>query len=191
MPTQLERTGDFSQAQTTAGIVPIIYDPFSNPRTPFPGNIITSIDPAAKGLLNYIPSPNLPGSVQNFHLQESLPTANDRIMGRIGHQISAKDSLNAMYYFNSSRSQSVSTFPALTSTNSVRGQNMSLAEIHTLGPRTVNTLTANFNRQRTSLLDPFAYKQDIDGDLGIRVRVLRQIPWTGACLPFSLRTSEH
>ena len=169
VPTQLERSGDFSQAQTTAGTVPIVYDPFSNPRTPFPGNIITSIDPAAKGLLSYIPYPNVPGAtVQNFHLQESLPTANDRIMGRIGQQISAKDSINAMYYFNSARSQSVSTFPALTSTNSVRGQNMSLAEIHTLGPRTVNTLTANFNRQRTSLLDPFAYGEDIEGGLGIK-----------------------
>jgi hypothetical protein len=179
VPTPAERAGDFSQAQTTAGTVPIIYDPLSNPagpRTPFQNNMIPAarMDKAALGLLNYIyqggpviPLPNLPGSIQNFHLQESLPTDNDRIMGRIGHQISAKDSLNGMYFFNSARSNSVSSFPALTSTSSVRGQNLNVSEVHTFGSRTINTLTANFNRQRTSRLNAFAYKQDIAGDLGI------------------------
>ena len=190
VPTPAERAGDFSQAQTTAGTVPIIYDPLSNPvgpRTPFQYNMIPAprMDKAALGLLPYIPLPNLPGSIQNFHLQDSLPTANDRIMGRIGHQISAKDSLNAMYYFNSSRSQSISTFPALTSTSSVRGQNMSLTEIHTLGPRTVNTLTANFNRQRSSLLDPFAYKENIAGDLGIQGIATNPLDWGLPALQFT------
>jgi hypothetical protein len=205
VPTPAERTGDFSQAQTTAGTVPKIYNPFSCSGTPFCDNpaqfsyngipnIIppASMDKAALGLLNYIyegspvlPLPNLPGSIQNFHLQESLPTANDRIMGRIGQQISAKDSLNAMYYFNSARSQSVSTFPALTSTSSVRGQNMSLTEIHTLGPRTINTLTANFNRQRTSLLDPFAYKQDVAGELGIQGIATDPLDWGLPALQFT------
>ncbi len=197
VPTPAERAGDFSQAQTTAGTVPIIYDPLSNPagpRTPFQNNMIPAarMDKAALGLLNYIyqggpviPLPNLPGSIQNFHLQESLPTDNDRIMGRIGHQISAKDSLNAMYYFNSSRSESVSTFPALTSNSSVRGQNMSLTEIHTLGPRTVNTLTVNFNRQRTSLLDPFAYKENIAGDLGIQGIATNPLDWGLPAIQFT------
>jgi hypothetical protein len=143
------------------------------------------MDKAALGLLPYIPLPNQPGSIQNFLLQKSLPTANDRIMGRIGHQISAKDSLNAMYYFNSSRSTSVSTFPALTSTSSVRGQNMNLTEIHTLGPRTVNTLTVNFNRQRTSLLDPFAYKENIAGDLGIQGIATNPLDWGLPAIQFT------
>jgi hypothetical protein len=182
VPTPAERTGDFSQAQTTAGTVPIIYDPLSNPagpRTPFSNNLIppTRMNSAALGILPYIPLPNLPGSIQNFHLQESLPTANDRVMGRIGHQISPKDSINGMYFFNSSRSNSVSSFPTLTSTSSVRGQNMNLSEIHTLGPRTLNILTANFNRQRTSTLNPFAFKQDIAGDLGIQGISTSPIDW--------------
>jgi hypothetical protein len=203
VPTPAERTGDFSQAQTTAGTVPRIYNPFSCSGTPFCDNptqfsyndIPNIIPPAtmdnpnskaALALLNYIPLPNVPGAtVQNFHLQESLPTANDRIMGRIGQQFSAKDSLNAMYYFNSARSQSVSTFPALTSTNSVRGQNMSLTEIHTLGPRTINTLTANFNRQRTSLLDPFANKENIAGELGIQGIATDSLDWGLPALQFT------
>jgi hypothetical protein len=81
------------------------------------------------GLLRYIPVPNLPGDVQNFRLQESLPADNDRLMVRIGHKISNKDNLTAFYYFNSLRSTSVSTFPELTQSTSTRSQNVNLGEI--------------------------------------------------------------
>jgi hypothetical protein len=196
VPTLLERMGDFSQAVipsgTAAGTVPIIYNSLSSsmcsqvaPGAPFPNNAIptTCLNKAAMGLLSYIPLPNVPGAtIQNFHLQESLPTANDRVMARIGEQLSAKDSLNAMYFFNSARSNSVSSFPDLTSNTSTRSQNLNLSETHTLGSRTVNILTANFNRQRTSLLNGFAYKQDIaagtaPGDLGITGISTSPINW--------------
>jgi len=195
VPTLAERSGDFSQAEiltgSAAGTVPKIYNPFSCPSTLFCDNpaqfayngVLNVIPPAninqaALGLLNYIPWPNVTGAtVQNFHLQESLHTANDRVMGRIGHQISRKDSINGMYYFNSSHGSSVSNFPDLTSTTSVRGQNMNVSEIHTIGARTINTLTANFNRQRTKLLNGFAYKEDIAGDLGIEGISTSPIDW--------------
>jgi len=186
VPTLLERGGNFSQAAipsgSQAGTVPVIYDPSSNPagpRTPFPGNIIltSQMDKAALGLLPYIPKPNLPGSVQNFHLQDSLPNASDRVMARIGQQISAKDSINGMYFFNSSRSNSISNFPTLTSSASSRGQNLNLTEIHTFGPRTINTLTVNFSRQRSSTLNPFANKQDIAGLLGIQGISINPLDW--------------
>lgn len=177
VPTAAERAGDFSQAQITsgplAGTVPVIYDPASNPsgpRTPFSNNQIPlgQVDSAALGLLQYVPLPNLPGQVQNFHLQRSLPQAADRFMVHVGHQISEKDSLNVMYFFNSSRSQSISNFPELTSRASTRGQNLSISETHTFAPGVMNTFSANFNRQRMSLLNPFAFQEDIAGDLGFQ-----------------------
>ncbi|MGC9997509.1 MAG: carboxypeptidase-like regulatory domain-containing protein, partial [Terriglobia bacterium] len=179
VPTSLERSGGFSQAEipsgSGAGTVPIIYNSLSSCNlvargAPFPSNAIpvTCLDKAALGLLSYIPLPNVPGAtIQNFHLQESLPTANDRVMGRIGEQLSAKDSLNVMYFFNSARSNSVS-LPDLTSNTSVRSQNLNASETHTLGSRTLNILTANFNRQRTSTLNKYAYQEDIAGNLGIQ-----------------------
>lgn len=176
VPTLLERTGDFSQtiipSGPFAGQSPVIYEPQSGalgPRTPFPGNAIPMAmqNPAAVALLAYIPTPNLPGTVQNYHLQESLPSDNDRLMVRIGQQISAKDNASAFYFFNSARSDSVSSFPAFTSNNSTRGQNLNLTETHTFKPQLVNSLTFNFNRQRVSLLNPFAYHDNVAGDLGI------------------------
>lgn len=176
VPTLAERGGDFSQSVISsgpmAGKVPTIYDPRSNPLGPrkaFPGNMIPApFDPAAVGLLKYIPLPNLPGSVQNFHLQQALPLNSDRVMGRIGHKISAKDNVNVFYYFNSARSQTVANFPGITRSISVRSQNVNFGETHTLSPHTVNNLVVNFNRQRNSTLNPFAYRQDIAGQLGIQ-----------------------
>ena len=176
VPTEEEREGNFGDTVIAsgpyAGTVPTIYDPLSSAtgaRTPFMGNVIPTLrlNSAATGLLQYIPPPNLPGEVQNFHLQVPLPSSNDRVMGRIGQQINAKNSLNVMYFFNSARSQSVSGFPDLTSHSSSRGQNLSVGESHTFNPHLVNSWNLNFNRQRTSLLNAFAYKDDLAAELGI------------------------
>jgi len=166
VPTLAERTGDFSGD-------PTIYDPQSNPagpRTPFTGNRIPTarLDAAAVRLLPYIPLPNLPGTVQNFHLQEALPSRNDRVMALINRRISAKDNANVMYFFNSAHSKAVSSFPELTSTTSTRQQNLNLGETHTFDPHTVNILTFNFNRSRTLVLNPYANQQNIAQELGIQ-----------------------
>jgi len=183
VPTLAERNGDFSQtaipAGPFAGTTPIIYDPQSNPlgpRQPFAGNQIpgSRISGVAAGLLNYIPPPNLPGSVQNFHLQQSLPSAHDRVMARIVHQFSGRDSLSAFYYLNSSRSNSVHDYPGLTQNRSLLGQDLNLAETHTINPLTVNAFTASFNRERINTLNPFAFNQNIAGNLG--VQGISQIP---------------
>jgi Carboxypeptidase regulatory-like domain len=176
VPTLAERAGDFSgaviRAGPLAGTVPLIYNPASGPpgqRSPFPNNQVPTamFSPAAIGLLKYIPPPNLPGSVQNFHLQESLPLNTDRLMGRVGYQASARDSISVMYFLQTDRSESVSNYPDFTSTRSILGQDLNANETHTFSPHSINTLMLNFNRQRSSLLNPFAYKQDIAGNLGI------------------------
>jgi trimeric autotransporter adhesin len=185
VPTTLERMGDFSQAVipsgSKAGTVPAIYDPCpglsvgpctSNPigpRTPFPNNTIPPglITSQATGLLQYIPLPNLPGSVQNYRLVEALPSDNDRLMVRIGHKISNKDNLNVFYYYNDASSTSVSSFTELTAATSVRSQSLNVGETHNFSPHLINNLTLNFTRQTTELLNPFAFKQNIAGELGI------------------------
>ncbi|HEY6293376.1 MAG TPA: TonB-dependent receptor [Terriglobia bacterium] len=176
VPTPLERLGDFSETAVAsgplAGATPVIYEPQSGalgPRTPFPNNTIPSgmLNSASVGLLPYIPLPNLPGTVQNFRLLESLPSTNQRLMARIGHQLGKKDSLSGMYYLNSTNTDGVSGYPALDSSTSVRGQNFTLTESHTFTPQTVNTFLLNFNRQRTLLSNPFANTDNVAGALGI------------------------
>jgi hypothetical protein len=171
VPTLAERAGDFSDA-TVNGVAPTIYEPSSSasgPRTPFAGNRIPStlFNPAATGLLRYLPLPNLPGQVQNLYLQEALPTHNQFIMARVGQEFSAKDNLSVFYFYNSSLTDGLNDFPELTSTSTMRNQNVNLSETHTFSPHLVNMLTVNFNRARSNLTNPFAFTQNVAGELGI------------------------
>jgi hypothetical protein len=76
VPTDLERTGDFSQS-TLGGRVRTIYNPYTSTidpvtkkvvRTPFLGNQIPAgmIDPVALKILAEMPKPNLPGNTDNL-----------------------------------------------------------------------------------------------------------------------------
>jgi hypothetical protein len=75
LPTELERAGNFSQS-VYSGKVRTIYDPFTSVlnasgkvvRTAFTGNVIPTnrLDPVSLKLLQQLPLPNLPGSVDNW-----------------------------------------------------------------------------------------------------------------------------
>src|SRR5262249_15992946 len=57
-----------------------------------------SINPVAQQLfLNFYPEPNLPGFVDNFHLQTRVPTQTTRINTRILHSISRKLNARVIY----------------------------------------------------------------------------------------------
>jgi hypothetical protein len=71
VPTLAERDGDFSALGAP------VFDPQTG--QPFPNSQIPAsrLSPAAIALLNFVPSPNLPGSAQNFHTrrpQRRAPT---------------------------------------------------------------------------------------------------------------------
>src|SRR5690606_23315688 len=76
VPTDAMKRGDFSELRDAAGRPIIIYDPATTRpdgnggfvRDPFPGNIIPPerISPAARAILQYLPSPDLPGIADIF-----------------------------------------------------------------------------------------------------------------------------
>jgi len=109
VPTLAERTGDFSAlipAGTDCSATPAplgcIYDPTScaTPgchRTPFPGNIIPTIDPVAAKILGYYPTPNAggPGALaDNFSTTLARPNPNLRFFGRLDYDLSQKNRLS-------------------------------------------------------------------------------------------------
>ena len=90
LPTDLERTGDYSQSYTDKGALRTIYDPYSTlfnsttgavSRTPFPGNRIpvTQLDPTSMRFMKDIWNPNTAGigltHASNFNL--TYPWNND------------------------------------------------------------------------------------------------------------------
>ncbi|MGH9729846.1 MAG: TonB-dependent receptor [Candidatus Acidiferrales bacterium] len=165
VPTQAERGGNF------CGVVPQLYDPFSNsngPRTPLGCSIPVGMqDNAALGLLKYIPPANLPGTVQNYHLETTVPQSSDSVNIHILHTISRKFSVNGGYNFNSSRSNTLGDFLTLGGTSSSRNQNVDLRFVQTWSPRLTNNSSVNWSRSRIRILSDNSFVNDISGQLGI------------------------
>jgi hypothetical protein len=93
VPTALEREGNFSQLSS------IIYNPYSSPRVPFAGNVITPslISPIGQAIMNMYPLPNLPGLANNYSYDPPrtlAPIAGDI---RLDHRFSDNDSLFVRY----------------------------------------------------------------------------------------------
>jgi hypothetical protein len=81
------RTGDFSSLLPKT----VLYDPRTNPRVPFPNNVIplSLIDPTSARLMALYPQPNLPGSVTNFLYNPGQQTSIDQFDVRLDYRTGA------------------------------------------------------------------------------------------------------
>ena len=113
VPTDAERSGDFSQLYNSSGQLITIYDPYStvpdpaNPgqyiRTAFPDNKIPQgrMDQVAVNLTKYFPEPNQAGSpgtdLNNFFFSGANQQSVNNFSGRVDYQLSAKTALMGRY----------------------------------------------------------------------------------------------
>ncbi len=165
VPTAAERMGDFSQTFVN-GVVPTVYNPSTG--SPFAGNAIPSslFNPAALGLLQYIPLPNLPGSVQNYDFVTAVPADTDNVSIRLNQNIGKNDRLSLTESFQRRKSENAQLFGFLDP-GSGFGDNTVLSWTHNIGPNGINTATLTFNRNRTTQDSYFSYGTDVASVLGI------------------------
>jgi hypothetical protein len=194
VPTLLERSGDFSQTRIRTGpnagqIVQVI-----NPATglPFANDQITTIDPAALNLLNYIPKPNLPGDLQNFHYVTSTSSSRDILNIRLIHNFGAAqmpgqrggqrgggggggrggggrrnaNNLNIGIRYSHGTSFSPGTFPSGAGHSENTGLDVSGGYTRSWG-RLTNTARADYSRSRVSAQNLYASLTDVTGQAGI------------------------
>lgn len=166
VPTAAERSGDFSQTLIN-GVVPTIYNPATG--APFPGNVIPSslINPAAAGLLQYIPLPNLPGTVQNFDFVTAVPADTDNVSIRLNQNFGKNDRLSLTESFQRRKSDTAQLFGFLDP-GSGFGDNTVLSWTHNVGSTALNTATLTFNRNRTTQDSYFSYGTNVAAELGIQ-----------------------
>lgn len=116
MPTDLERTGDFSQTRAANGQMIAVYDPVtSRPdpnstgafvRTPFAGNIIPAsrFDLVAKNILPWIPRSNTQGvpitNLNNFISNASSPVNKNGFSSRVDHAFTQNQKIYARFSMN-------------------------------------------------------------------------------------------
>ena len=165
VPTAAERTGDF------CGLGVTLFDPFSNfsgPRTPLGnGCQVPTVNSAAAGLLAFYPQQNLPGTVQNYLLQTSVPVNNDIVNLHVMHTINSKFSLNGGYNLSSQRQNTFGNFPDTAGHSSTLSQSVTLALYHNWTPRLTETTQANWSRSRAQILSDNSFNNNVAGDLGI------------------------
>ena len=165
VPTAAERTGDF------CGLGITLYNPFSDftgPRTPLGnGCQIPAINSAAAGLLAFYPMANLPGAVQNYLLQTTVPINNDILNLHVLHTINSKFSLNGAYNLNSQRQNTFGSFPDTAGHESTLSQSATLGLSHNWTPHLVESTQLNWSRSRLQILSDNSFKNDVAGELGI------------------------
>ncbi len=193
VPTDAERAGDFSAAG-----LPAIFDPTTLQQ--FSSNGVLNAIPAgrisqqARALLQYFPEPNIPNSIQNYHLlstaQSNSTQAGIRYMRSIGANASPfglgggrggggggrgrraqqnqglRQSVNANFNWSHSASDNVNLFPQLG--GKTASNSSSLQAGYTLGyKKFTNILNVSWNRSDSNVINFFTNGPDIETQLGI------------------------
>ena len=165
VPTDAERTGDFSAAGTATKPV-TIFDPLSN--TPFPNDVIPTsrLNPAAVGLLQYFPEPTYSGIVQNYRLISTVPNTSESIGVRLSAPINNKDRTNFNIQYQDRDSKSRQLF-GFTDASNGYGLSATVGWSHSFAPRFNNSANLAFSRNISKSTPFFAYSTNIAGALGI------------------------
>jgi hypothetical protein len=172
VPTQAERDGDFTQVINPQTGKPVqLVD--------FPNNIIppTQISPQAMALLNLYPLPNFTGSnVYNYQIPLVTPTHVDSMTSRLQKQLGRKNSVNGLFAFTSTRSDTPSVLGFLD-TNNTLGLNSNITWRHNFTPRFSGTFLVNFSRSSTRLTPFFENRVNIAGQAGITGDNQQPVNW--------------
>jgi trimeric autotransporter adhesin len=165
VPTLAERNGNFSDTVVN-GVVPTIYNPSTG--APFSNNIIPNslINPAAAGLLQFIPMPNLPGIVNNFQFVAAVPADTDNVSVRLNQNIGKNDRLALNESFQRRKSDTAQLFGFLDPGTGF-GDNTNLSWVHNVGSNALNTAQVTFNRNRTTQDSYFSFGSNVAAELGI------------------------
>jgi hypothetical protein len=178
VPTAAERSGDFSAVTGVQLVNP------SNGQ-PIPGNNFQNsglaIDPAALGLLPFIPVPNVTNAAPdqpNFHFVTSTLNDSDDFNIRLNHALGGasagrggrgqrpRNNLNFGFHYHAASANLTNPFPSVGGHTSTRSFDIPIGYVRTFG-KVINNARLDFNRSRISTQNLYAFNQDITGNLGI------------------------
>ncbi len=184
VPTLAERAGNFAGVTTRNGTSIQIVDPSTH--QPLSNNQITNINPASAALLQFIPLPNLPGTVQNFHYVTSLEQNQNQIFARVVHNFGegatfmpmggrgggggggrrVRNNINFNLNYSDSHGSVTNPFPTLLGTTQTSGMYIGGGWVLSKGKFT-NNLRLTYNRSHTQLSNLYQNKVDVAREAGI------------------------
>jgi hypothetical protein len=144
VPTEAERSGNFSGLTNQTGAPVTIFNPANG--QPFPNNTIDPglFSPAAVALLNYMPPPNLPGATQNFQYLTSAENDTDAFSFRLIHNFVPNSGPGGPMTFGGGGGGGG---PMMAIGGSGGGRNRR--------PRNNLNIGFNFTRTKTAIVNPF------------------------------------
>jgi len=162
MPTALERTGNYSQTNTTTGKLIPVKDPATG--AAFPGNIIPAsrISPAGYSMLNLFPAPFTTDPTGQHQYNSIYQTSRndpheDRIL-RIDYNVASNTQafvrLLNDYQADRGPGSTLNTsglWGQLSTDYGIQGAGAVATVIHTFRPNLINEFTAGVNRARQSV----------------------------------------
>jgi trimeric autotransporter adhesin len=171
VPTAAERAGCFPSGSVD---MPFSTTPYTDPGSCGVGAVQVPINPAAAGLLAFIPMPNVTatsgvtgGLAQNYLLQATTPLNSDILSTHVLHTINSKWNWNAGYNISSTRINTLSNFADIGGNQSTLNQSVQLGLSHNWSPRLVETESLTWSRNRIKLLSDNSFGTDIAAELGI------------------------
>lgn len=154
VPTAKTRMGDFSEAGNPVIYDPSTYNPVTQARQPFAGNVIPSgdIDPLAQRMAALYPLPNQPGLRNNYVISPVQPDRTDQ--GDFRADFDATQTDHAFFRWTQSGRTYLSPTPLPGIANG-GGSNSGVGHINTMGaalgethlftPTTINVFLVGFN----------------------------------------------
>ncbi len=202
IPTDLERTGDFSQTYVQSLMIdpttekqesviqPVrLYLDSNDPSSQF--TKVPYTDPIANQLLEFIPKANLPCAesvpcVNNYSMERSLPTSADEIRVSVtGLSLTSRDNVGINYSMRRGSSLNAATFPGLDSTRSNFAQNVSISGTRRFQQRLIGNWRVVLNRTHTESINEFAFSRNVAGDLGITGVSQEPVNWGPPTINFT------
>ncbi len=176
MPTELERSGDFSRSVDVNGKLIPVLDPTT--AKAFPGNIVPAsrINKLGQGILKFFPLPNYvdpdPALVNRQNYKTATSGANPRRNDMVRFDAYASSKLNG--YFRWIRDDDWSAkpyqgfnFQYTTAKNYVPGHGYAGHVTYMISPTVLNeaTLGKSWNSSRTEIGDPTAVQRNLLGNI--------------------------
>lgn len=171
VPTAAMRVGDFSQATqslgTSATSVPVqVFNPAT--RQPFANNIIPPnlLNPIARALLNFYPSPNEPGIANNYQYETAQASNANNLGLRVQREITKVDRLSGNFQYQGRNGATAQPFGYSDETNGY-GFNAQLQWTRNISATALNNAQLRLNRNRAEITPYFSLLPDIAAQLGI------------------------
>ncbi|MGC2324479.1 MAG: TonB-dependent receptor, partial [Terriglobales bacterium] len=142
------------------------------------GLVVNNINPISQALLQYIPEPNLPGTVKNFHFVTAATSNSDDLNVRVIRSFGkstlqrqrgpggGRNNLNIGFHYHSTGSVLTNSFPSVGGTTSVRSFDIPVGYVRSFGKLT-NNLRLDFNRNRIRTQNLYAFNTDVASLAGV------------------------